>query len=59
MMPISVSAMFTQLPCLGVWWNSIRSNSRRASAGRNASYRLAPSCVFRLSCTSRIFATPG
>ena len=28
----SISAMFSQLPCLGVWWNSIRLAMRRASA---------------------------
>src|SRR6267378_880420 len=33
----SVSAMFNQLPCLGVEWISNRRAKRRASAGRNAS----------------------
>ena len=30
----SISAMFSQLPCLGVWWISSLSASRLASAGR-------------------------
>ena len=31
----------SQLPCLGVWWNSSRFTIRRASAGGKASYREA------------------
>src|SRR5512132_1472402 len=34
----SISAMFSQLPCLGVAWSSSLSASRLASAGPNASY---------------------
>jgi hypothetical protein len=37
MMLISISAMFNQLSCLGVWWNSILSTIRRATSGGNAS----------------------
>src|SRR4029079_9015815 len=33
----SISAMFSQEPCLGVWWISSRSARRVASAGANAS----------------------
>ncbi len=36
----SVSAMFNQLPCFGVWWISSREASARAVAGSKASYRL-------------------
>ena len=55
----SVSAMFSQLPCLGVGWNSSRSHSRLASSGGNASYSAPPVCVFRLSHTSRILIASG
>src|SRR5581483_7670967 len=34
----SISAMSSQLPCLGVWWIASLSASRLASAGGNASY---------------------
>src|SRR5262249_43446961 len=47
----SVSAMFNQLPCLGVSWTSSRSHSRLASAAGNASYSAPPVWVFRLSQT--------
>src|SRR3954468_8235390 len=29
--PISISTMFSQLACLGTWWNSNRRSTRRAS----------------------------
>ena len=47
----SVSAMFNQLPCLGVEWTSSRSHKRLASAGGKASYNAPPVWVFRLSQT--------
>ncbi len=34
----SISAMFSQLPCFGVWWISSFSAIRRACSGGNASY---------------------
>ncbi len=34
----SISAMFSQLPCFGVWWTSSRSAIRRACSGGNASH---------------------
>lgn len=34
MVLISISAMFSQLPCLGMFWISSRSAMRRASADR-------------------------
>src|SRR6266511_2209978 len=42
----SISAMFSQLPCLGVSCSSSRSASRLASAGSNASYSDAGVWVF-------------
>src|SRR6266540_385014 len=42
----SISAMFSQLPCLGVSCSSSRSASRLASAGGNASYSDAGVWVF-------------
>lgn len=36
--PNSISAIFNQLPCLGVYTTSKRAISRRASEGSNASY---------------------
>ncbi len=47
--------MFSQLPCLGVWWTSKRSASRDASAGPDVSYRVDSLWVFRLSITRTIF----
>ena len=52
--PSSISAMFSQLPCLGVWWISRRWAMRRASAGSKASYQYAGWWVFKLSITSTI-----
>src|SRR6202022_3332190 len=40
----SVSAMFSQLPCLGVGWNSSRSHGRLAAGAANASYSAPPAC---------------
>src|SRR5919201_532641 len=45
----SISATFSQLPCLGVWWISSRSAIRRACSGGNTSYNDASLWVFRLS----------
>ena len=55
----SISAMFNQLPCLGVWWNSSRFAIRRASGAGNVSYRDAGRCVFRLSMTTRTTGVSG
>ena len=33
----SFSAMFSQLPCFGVWQNSMRRTNSRARAGSNTS----------------------
>ena len=54
----SISAMFSQLPCFGVKWNSSRLAIRRASAAGKASYRDAIRWVFRLSQTTRTTASP-
>ena len=43
----------SQLPCLGVWWNSRRFTMRRASGAEKASYREAGRWVFKLSKTTR------
>ena len=51
--------MFSQFPCLGVWWNSSRRAMRRASGVGKVSYRNAISCVFKLSKTTQITAASG
>jgi hypothetical protein len=35
--PISISTMLSQLACFGVWWNSSRLSTRRASGAGKAS----------------------
>ena len=50
---------FSQLPCLGVWWNSSRFTIRRASVAGKAWYRDAGRWVFKLSRTTLIFSTSG
>ena len=52
----SVSAMLSQLPCLGVKWISSLLAIRHASAGSKASYNDAILWVLRLSITNTIFS---
>ena len=42
---------FSQLPCLGAWWNTSRRAMGLASAGGRLAYRDALRCVFKLLCT--------
>ena len=55
----SISAMLSQLPCLGVWWISKRLAKAKAMSGKNVSYREEMVCVLRLSITRRIFFASG
>src|SRR5919202_1103903 len=55
----SISAIFSQLPCLGVWWNSNLSQMRFASSGSNVAYNDAGLGVFRLSSTTVIRSASG
>ena len=50
---------FSQLPCLGVWWNSSRLAMRRSSAAGKVSYSDAVLWVFKLSKTTRTSGTSG
>jgi len=56
---ISISAMLSQLPCLGVWTNSKRSHSALAFAGGKVSYNAAGVWVLRLSMTSVMRSASG
>ena len=47
----SISAIFNQLPCLGVYTISKRERKLRASAAGKALYKDETLCVFRLSQT--------
>ena len=55
----SHSAMFNQLPCLGVYTNASFSINARATCGSNALYSDAPQWVLRLSMTSVIRLASG
>ncbi|UCC43315.1 MAG: patatin-like phospholipase family protein [Candidatus Zixiibacteriota bacterium] len=55
----SISAMFSQLPCLAVQRNSSLWTERWASVASKASYRAASVCVFRLYNTTRILSASG
>jgi len=48
----SISAMFNQLPCFGVYTNSNRFQRALAFSGGNVSYRAPGPWVFRLSITN-------
>ena len=48
----SISAMFNQLPCFGVYTNSNRFQRALAFSGGNVSYRAPGPWVFRLSMTN-------
>ena len=52
----SISAIFNQLPCFGVYTNSNRSHIAFALFGWNVSYNDPGTCVFRLSITNVIFS---
>ena len=55
----SHSAMFSQLPCFGVYTNSSLSSNARALAGSKVLYSDAPVCVLRLSISSVIRCACG
>ncbi len=57
--PSSISAMFSQLPCFGVWWISSRSANRLVSAGGKASYSETGVWMLRLSMTSTMRSACG
>lgn len=59
MIPISISAISSQLPCFGVQCHSNRSAGLRASSGWNALYSGAAAWVFRSSVTRIIFSALG
>ena len=56
--PISISAMLSQLACLGVWWISAVQQPSGLSGG-NACYKDAPVWVLRLSSTKRMRIASG
>ena len=51
--------MFSQEPCLGVWWISSLSARRLASAGGKAAYKDAGEWVLSWSSTSTIRSAAG
>lgn len=53
----SISAIFSQFPCFGVWCISIRLASLRASVDSTASYKEVILWVFRLSHTRITYST--
>ena len=55
----SISAMLSQLPCLGVKCISSRCARRKASSGENVSYNDEIVCVFKLSITNTTFSASG
>src|SRR4051794_15889192 len=57
--PISISAMFSQLACLGVKWNSSRRRRRCASSAGKASWSAPGVWVERLSSTTRTRSACG